>query len=70
MAKVPSYFPELKQKSLKQREKENIDWARKYGEVNNFYTLYGFDIEGLRNQEEYIDYYSFMTSRNMANRIG
>lgn len=69
MANVQSYFPELEQKSIKQKEKENIKWARKYGEVNSYYTLYGFDIVGLRNQDEYIDYYSFMISRNRVNRL-
>jgi hypothetical protein len=70
MAKAPSYYPELQQKSFRQKEKENIIWAGKYGEVNDYYTLYGFDIVGLRNQEEYIDFYSFMTSRNRVNRLG
>lgn len=70
MANAPSYFPELIQKTYTQRLRENIRWAKKYGEVNNFYALYGFDIQNLRDQEEYIDYYSFMVSRNKANRLG
>lgn len=66
----PSYFPELNQKSVKTKIRENTTWARRYGEVNLFYSLYGFDIVGLRNQDEYIDYYSFMTSRDEINKAG
>jgi len=69
VSKDDSYFPEMKRKPLVKREIENLCWLAKYHEVNDFYNLYGFDIEDFRKQDEYIDYYSFMVSRNDANRI-
>ena len=65
-----SYFPELTRKTPAQIRKEKIAWAKKYGEKNRFYNLYGFDVEGLRDQEQYIDNYSFMETRNKANGMG
>lgn len=64
-----SYFPELQLKDKRTKLKENRLWARKYGEPNTFYTLYGLDVVG-SNQENFMDYYHFMTSRNRINRIG
>ena len=64
-----SCYPELERKSRFERLRENRFWARRFGEVNQYYNVYGFDIKGLRNQDEYIDYYSFMESRNKLNRL-
>lgn len=64
-----SYFPELTRKPLSTRKMELLNWARKFGEINEFYNLYGFDIIDFRNSEDYIDYYSFMASRDRINRI-
>lgn len=69
VADIASYYPELEQKSHCEKVKENIEWAKKYSEVNEFYTLYGFDIVGLRNQEEYIDNFSFIVTRNKVNKM-
>lgn len=38
-------------------------WINKYGSINDFYYLYGFDIKGLRNMNEYVDYGVFRTRR-------
>lgn len=47
-ALAPSYYPELQRKSEDQRIKENREWAKKYGEPNEFYNLYGLDlVEGV-----------------------
>ena len=67
-ALAPSYYPELELKSKHERIIENIEWAKKYGEANKFYTLYGLDRKG-SNVQEYMDYYHFMTSRNIANHM-
>lgn len=64
---MPTYYPEGEQKTKEQRIRENIEWARKYGEPNRFYTLYGLDQVG-SHPEEYMDYLNFMTSRNIVNR--
>lgn len=68
-ALAPSYFPEKERKPEKQRIEENIAWAKKYGEANKFYTLYGLDLVG-SNPEDYMDYYNFMISRNVVNHMG
>ena len=49
-------------------ERDCRKWAKRYGEANKFYNLYGFDIVDA-DQSRYIDYYSFMTSRNDANHL-
>lgn len=66
---APSYFPEETLKSEKLRIQENIEWAKKYGEPNRFYTLYGLDRIG-SNPDDYMDYWNFMNSRNKSNHIG
>ena len=69
VADKESYFPEMRRKSRCKRIIENLAWLIMHKEVNDFYNLYGFDIKGLRNQREYIDYYSFMLQRNDRNHI-
>lgn len=64
-----SYFPEKEHKPEKQRIEENIAWAKKFGEPNKFYTLYGLDCVGSK-PEEFMDYWHFMTSRNIMNHMG
>lgn len=44
IANLPSYYPEIERKPFRQRLIENRQWARKYAEPNEFYTLYGFDL--------------------------
>lgn len=71
IANLPSYYPEMQRKPYKQRLIENRQWAEEYGEVNVFYTLYGFDLCKMEGgQSEYIDYLSFRNSREIANRVG
>lgn len=72
IANLPSYYPEMQRKPYKQRLIENRQWAEEHGEVNEFYTLYGFDLceMGGVKQSEYIDYLSFRNSRESANRVG
>ena len=63
-----SYFSEKVLKPEAKQKKENIEWAKKYGEYNRFYTLYGLDVEG-SEADKYIDYYSFMVTRNQVNKV-
>ncbi len=67
--KGTTYFPERQQKNAKTQKKELRVWAKKYGEYNEFYYLYGFDVSN-ENQNDYQDYRSFMAMRNKANSIG
>jgi hypothetical protein len=69
IADAPSCFPEKKLKSRDVILKENRAWVRKYRELNSFYRLYGLDVEG-SSEQDFIDYRSFMESRNVVNRIG
>ena len=66
-----SYFPEKaeKRKSYKQIKQENVAHLKKYKEVNDFYMLYGLDIEG-SDATAFIDYRSFMITRNNLNKVG
>lgn len=69
IADAPSCYPEKELKSRKTILKENRAWVRKYRELNDFYRLYGLDVVG-SSDSDFIDYRSFMESRNVANRIG
>ncbi len=66
---LPTYNAEKKLKSTKVMRQENVEWVKKFRELNAFYKLYGLDVEG-SSSEDFIDYLSFMESRNIANRIG
>lgn len=71
IANEPSYFPEKARKEYSVRLAENKRWARRFGEANEFYTLYGFDLkEGAVDLEQYVDYLSFRNTREVANRVG
>lgn len=69
-AKDESYFPELDRKPYSQRKKENIAWLLKNYEANVFYTLYGLDIKGLVQQENFVPNRAFMDQRNEKNKKG
>ncbi len=64
-----TYYPEVKRKSVIKRFFENFIWTIKYGELNNFYNLYGFDVKLNKDKSEYIDYFSFMRDRNKLNNL-
>ena len=66
---MPTYSPEKSLKDGRTMKKENIQWVKKFHELNHFYKLYGLDVVG-SNLDEYIDYKSFMETRNVANKIG
>jgi len=60
-----SYFPEY---ADRRKTKAIIFFDQfknilKYGDVNDFYYLYGFDIRGLRDEKEYVDYAKFRARR-------
>ena len=60
-----SYFPEYasKRKSKTKIFFDQLKNILKYGDVNDFYYLYGFDIKGLRDEKEYVDYAKFRSRR-------
>lgn len=64
-----SYYPEYKLKSRFRQFVEEAIHVLKYGEINRFYQLYGFDVIGFRNSRDYIDYRSFMKRRNRLNLL-
>lgn len=70
-ADKPTYFPEMidQRKSHRQMKKENVAHLKKHIEVNSFYMLYGLDIKG-SDATQYIDYLSFMKTRNVCNKVG
>lgn len=60
-----SYFPEYadRRKSKSRILRDQIKNIIRFGDVNDFYYLYGFDIKGLRDEQEYVDYATFRTRR-------
>lgn len=58
-----SLWKGMKRKSYKQRKKELINWYIKHKEVCKYYNSYGFDIEGFRNQDDYLPYRTFRIER-------
>lgn len=60
-----TYFPEFanNRKCTYRIWIEQLWNILKYGDVNDFYYLYGFDIKGLRNEREYVDYAVFRDRR-------
>lgn len=60
-----SYFPEHtdKRKTKIRIWIEQFCNVIKYGDINDFYFLYGFDIKGFRNEKEYVDYEKFRARR-------
>ena len=58
--KSKSYYPEFERKTKASMFLDNLVWLLKYGEGNDFYNLYGFDIKDSSiTPEEYIDYLHF-----------
>ena len=47
---------------------ENIIHDIKFAEANQYYNVYGLDVEG-RKEEEYLDYYSFRKKRDHCNKL-
>lgn len=70
IAESESYFPEKPRKSYCQRVNDLLRWRRKWGEVHNFYNVYGQDCIGA-NLEEYLDYrVGYMGTRDRMNALG
>lgn len=67
-----SYFPEKAERRKNQFNIliDQIKHVVRYGEINEFYFLYGFDIKNFRNQEDYVSYIDFMNRRNTKNKVG
>lgn len=65
-----SYFVEYKERR-RSRFEIFIDQCKhiiKYGSPNEYYFLYGLDIKGMHNAEDYVDYRKFMLRRDSLNR--
>ncbi len=64
-----TYYPEYPTKSKMRILWEQICYIYKWGNINEFYFLYGFDVdkEGFRDQSEYLDYKLYMTRRDYLN---
>lgn len=62
-----SYFPEKKRKGNIQICFEQMVHILKYGEVNEYYFIYGFDAKTKEEMSKYISYIEFMNGRNKVN---
>ncbi len=47
-------FANFKRKTKQQRIKDNIEWYKKHGSVNEEYNIYGLDIKNYRRQDNYL----------------
>lgn len=63
-----SYYPECQRKSGRKIWSENLKYLFKNREVNPYYLSYGFDVENLRNQEEYLTHREFIRLRARGNQ--
>ena len=57
-----SYYPNFSHKTNLHKYFDLLKWLFKYGEVNKYYYLYGFDIEKKNNidMNQYMDYRHFI----------
>lgn len=64
-----TYYPEKNgHKTRTEVFFDQLRWIMKYGYVNHYYFLFGFDIKGFRDQSQYVDYYGeFYPIRNSLN---
>lgn len=64
-----SYFPEYaeRRKSSIRVFLDQLCQIIRYGDCNNFYYLYGFDIKGLGSNKEYVDNCEFVRARERLN---
>lgn len=65
--KQSSYYPEAKLKSGLRQYADHLVHIIKYGEIDRFYYLYGFDVVDSCKAADYIDYRSFMKQRDRLN---
>lgn len=64
-----SYFAEENHKSIRQMQKENKDWVNLYSNANEFYKLYGLDVQGT-DPSLFLDNREFIISRNQMCKLG
>ncbi len=62
-----TYYPEKKQKSNISIYFDNLRWLLRYGEINYYYFLYGFDVKDKANQDTYMGYPAFVKLRDKVN---
>ena len=66
--KRETYFPEVSHhKSSFKIFLEQLCCVIRYGEINDFYFLYGFDVKKRKEQKAYIQHCDFRLRRNMKN---
>lgn len=63
-----TYYPEKNRKNKSKRIFDNLKWLLKYGEVNQYYNLYGFDCNVV--DYSYYPYTHFMANRDRTNYYG
>ena len=64
----PSYYPEMQRKTKKEMWRDNFRWLCKDKELNSFYTSYGLDIKGFRDEKDFIPHREFCRIRNLGNQ--
>lgn len=62
-----TYFPERKLKSKLIILLEQVIHIIRWGTIEEYYFLYGFDVKGLRKKSDYLDYRYFMRRRDYLN---
>lgn len=63
-----SYYPEKEHKSKFEIFSDQLWHILKFGEINEFYYMYGFDVKTCSYMNELLDYRSFMIVRNRRNQ--
>ena len=65
--KSETYFPNNSKKNSCKIFLEQLLCIFRYGEINQFYFLYGFDVKKKKECNQYIQYCDFMRKRNKRN---
>lgn len=63
----PTLYPEYERKSEDQRRADLVQWYESYGEVNQFYNVYGLDRADAPNPDAYLDRGVFRKQRYAEN---
>lgn len=64
-----SYYPDSPRKPKWRIRMENILYILRYGDMNEFYFMYGLDRKGCHNSRDFINYREFARSRDKYNLL-
>jgi len=64
----PSYYPEMPEKTRLEKWSDNIRWLLRDRLENVYYTSYGLNVKGFRNEKDFLRQREFIDKRNAGNQ--